>query len=190
MELEISETLIAEKEYLDGELVSGIKHEYIAGHVYAMSGGSLNHQTVATNFTGLCRDLLLGKSCRPTNSDFKVRIQLIGGTAFYYPDAMVICSPMSGDAQFTDAPTVILEVISPSTRRIDEVQKFRDYITIPSLQVYLLAECDQARITVFRREGEGFSREVVSGINAVLELPEVGLTIPFEELFRDVELKN
>ena len=85
---------------------------------------------------------------------------------------------------------MILEVISPSTCRIDEVQKFRDYITIPSLEVYLLAESDLARVTIFRRDGESFVREVVGGIDAMLDLPEVGLSIPFAELYRDVELKG
>ncbi|MFC7336500.1 Uma2 family endonuclease [Haloferula chungangensis] len=190
MELPVSESLIAEKVYLDGELISGIKHEYVAGQVYAMSGGSLNHQTVATNFLCQAGNQLVGKPCRPTNSDFKVRVKLGEDCAFYYPDATIICTPLAGDAQFTDDPTVILEVISPSTRRIDEVQKFRDYITIPSLQVYLLAESDLARVTVFRRVGESFVREVIGGIDAVLDLSEVSLSIPFAELYRDVELKG
>ncbi len=60
---------------------------------------------------------------------------LLGGgdEAFYYPDGMIICVPVPGDALFTASPSVILEVLSPTTRRIDEVQKFRDYITIPTL---------------------------------------------------------
>lgn len=99
---------------------------------------------------------------------------------------MIICIPVPGDALFTDSPCVILEVLSPNTRRIDEVQKFRDYITIPTLGTCVLAETDSPLLTLHRRDGAGFRRETLSGPDAILDLPEAGITIPLAELYRDV----
>ena len=187
MPLAISENYISREEYLEGELVSEIRHEYVAGSVYAMSGGTLGHQRVALNFLAEASSQLKGKSCFPTGSDFKLHVPLEGGEeAFYYPDGMVVCSPVGNSEYFTDSPSVILEVLSPTTRRNDQAQKFRDYITIPTLQTYVMAESDSALLTVFRREEAGFRREVIAGSDTVLDLPEVGVTIPLAELYRDV----
>lgn len=182
-----TERLVARDEYLEGELVSEIRHEYVAGNVYAMSGGTLNHQRIAGNFQRIAGNQLAGKPCFPTGSDFKLNVQLGGGyEAFYYPDAMIICVPVPGDSLFTDSPSVILEVLSPTTRRIDEVQKFRDYIAIPTLQTYILAETDGVFLTVYRRDGVDFRMETIQGLEAVLELPEAGVSIQLAELYRDV----
>ena len=187
MSLAIADKRISRDEYLQSELASEIRHEYVAGNVYAMSGGTLNHQRVAGNFMRLAGNQLAGKPCFPTLTDFKLRIPLIGGDeAFYYPDGTIICVPVSGDALFADSPSVILEVLSPTTRRIDEVQKFRDYITISSLRTNILAETDSPLLTLHRRTGEGFQRETIFGLDAVLDLPEVGISIPLAELFREV----
>jgi Uma2 family endonuclease len=187
MALAFVQNRISREDYIQGEDASEIRHEYIAGQVYAMSGGTLNHQRVARNFMRVAGNQLLGKSCFPVNSDFKIRVPLAGGEeAFYYPDAAIVCVPVPGDAHFTDSPSVILEVLSPSTRRIDEVQKYRDYITIPSLAVYILAEPDSPLLTVHRRDGDTFRREILTGPGAVLDLPEAGISIPLADLYLDV----
>lgn len=187
MEFAITDRRVTRDEYLEGELISEMRHEYVAGNVYAMSGGTLNHQRIAGNFMRIAGNQLAGKSCFPTGSDFKLNVNLGNGEeAFYYPDGMIICVPVPGNALFTDSPSVILEVLSPTTRRIDEVQKLRDYITIPALQTYILAETDAPLLTLHRRDGAGFRRETLSGPDAALELPEAGVTIPLAELYRDV----
>ena len=188
MALAIADNRISRDEYLQGELASEIRHEYVAGNVYAMSGGTLNHQRIAGNFMRMAGNQLAGKPCFPTGSDFKLQVPLGGGEeAFYYPDGMIICVPVPGDALFTDSPSVILEVLSPTTRRIDEVQKFRDYLTIPTLGTYILAETESPFLTLHRRDGAGFRRETLSGPDAILDLPEAGITIPLAELYRDVD---
>lgn len=187
MELAVTDRRLRRDEYLEGELVSEMRHEFVAGNVYAMSGGTLDHQRVAGNFIYQCRRQLSGKTCFPTGSDFKLNVDLGDGEeAFYYPDAMIVCKQIPGDALFTDSPSVILEVLSPTTRRIDETQKFRDYITIPSLQTYVLAETDSVFLTVYRRDGDHFRMETIHGSDAVLELPEAGASISLAELYRDV----
>jgi Uma2 family endonuclease len=106
--------------------------------------------------------------------------------AFYYPDGMITCVPLPGDALFTESPSVILEVLSPNTRRIDEVQKFRDYIIISSLETYILAETDSPVLTLHRRDGARFRRETLSGTDAILDLPETAISISLAELYKDV----
>jgi len=187
MALAIPKNRISRDEYLQGEVSSEIRHEYVAGNVYAMSGGTLDHQRVAGNFFRLAGNQLAGKPCFPTGSDFKLRVMLDQDEeAFYYPDGMVICVPVPGDALFTDSPSVILEVLSPNTRRNDEVQKFRDYLTIPTLQTYILAETDSPFLTLHRRDATGFRRETLAGLDTTLDLPEAGISIPLAELYRDV----
>jgi Uma2 family endonuclease len=187
MALALAHRRISRDEYLQGELGSEIRHEYVAGSVYAMSGGTLNHQRIAGNFFYLAKRQLAGKSCFPTGSDFKLHVPLgRGEEAFYYPDGMIICVPLPGDALFTDSPSVILEVLSPTTRRNDEVQKFRDYLTIPTLGTYILAETESPFLTLHRRDGASFRREILSGPDAILDLPEVGISIPLAELYREV----
>ncbi|HSP41351.1 MAG TPA: Uma2 family endonuclease [Luteolibacter sp.] len=178
---------IPREEYLQRELVSEIRHEYVAGRVYAMSGGTLNHQRVAGNFFRMAGNHLAGNPCFPTGSDFKLHVPPgRGEEAFYYPDGMIICVPVPGSALFTESPSVILEVLNPTTRRIDEVQKLPDYLTIPTLQTYILAEPDTPFLALHRRDGSDFRRETLSGPDTVLELPEAGIAIPLAEMYRDV----
>jgi Uma2 family endonuclease len=185
--MELANHPISRDEYLQGELGSEIRHEYVAGKVYAMSGGTLNHQRVASNFMQFSKEQLAGKSCFPTGSNFKLHVPLgRGEEAFYYPDGMIICVPLPGDALFTDSPSVILEVLSSGTRRNDEVQKLRDYLTIPTLGTYILAETDSPFLTLHRRDGDGFRRETLAGPDAILYLPEAGISIPLADLYRDV----
>lgn len=178
---------ISEEDYLAGELVSPIKHEYVAGQVYAMSGGTANHSGVSSNFLRTVGGGLSRKGCRAFTSDLSVRIEQLGGATFFYPDASVVCGPVDGAAQFTDAPTVVLEVLSPSTRRIDETSKLQAYLTLPSLQVCLLAESDEAFVKVYRRKGEEFVVEVYEGRDAEIALPEIEMSLLLKELYQDVE---
>src|SRR5688500_9935093 len=112
--------LVSIEDYLAGELASPVKHEYLGGVVYAMAGAVNAHNLIATNITGTLHARLRGKSCRVYNSDTKIRIRLPAHTRFYYPDASIVCRPNSPGDSFQDEPTVIIEVLSDSTRRIDE----------------------------------------------------------------------
>src|SRR5580698_10305724 len=85
--------LVSVEDYLKGELISPIKHEYLGGVVYAMAGARNMHNVIATNIIGGLHSRLRGQSCRPFNSDTKIRIQLPTHLRFYYPDVSVICRP-------------------------------------------------------------------------------------------------
>src|SRR5438067_372495 len=113
-------TPISVDDYLAGELVARVKHEYVAGVVYAMTGARILHNLIATNILGSLHARLRGQKCRAFNSDMKIRILFPTHTRFYYPDASVICQSGAPTESFQEAPTVVVEVLSARTRRIDE----------------------------------------------------------------------
>ena len=179
--------LISVADYLAGELESPIKHEYLGGVVYAMAGAKNRHNIVATNCLVALGSQLRGKPCRALNSDTKVRVRSRLQTRFYYPDASVVCLSDPADQSYQDLPVVLAEVISESTRRTDEVEKLDAYLTIPSLEVYLLIEPEQPRVVVHRRGDQGFVREVVKGVDAVIPLPDVGAELALRDLYEGAE---
>ncbi len=179
--------LVSVEDYLSGELISSVKHEYLGGIVYAMAGARNAHNIIATNLLGTLHARLRGKPCRPFNSDTKIRVRLPTQIRFYYPDASVVCRPNPQADTFQDDPVVLFEVLSRSTRRIDEGEKKDAYLTIPSLAVYVLIEQDSAAVTVYRRTESGFVREVHEGPGAVLPLGEIGMDLPLGDLYETVE---
>jgi Uma2 family endonuclease len=168
-------------------LVSPVKHEYVAGVVYAMAGARNVHNLITTNATVALGIRLRGRPCRPYNSDTKIRIRLTTHFRFYYPDVSVVCHPNPQDDSFQDEAAVIVEVLSPKTRRLDEGEKKDAYLTIPSLGVYLLVEQEMAAVVAFRRTEHGFVREVYEGLDGVVPLSEIGVTLPLADLYEAVE---
>src|SRR5713226_6327466 len=118
--------LISVENYLEGELVSSIKHEYVDGRVYAMAGARIVHNDIAVNTITALRVRLRGGRCRPQNSDTKIRIRSQRRQRFYYPDASVVCRSNCHHDSFQDKPVVVAEVLSKSTRRLDEGEKQDD----------------------------------------------------------------
>jgi Uma2 family endonuclease len=179
--------LISVEEYLAGELVSPVKHEYLGGVVYAMAGARNVHNIIAGNIFATLHARLRGRRCRPFNSDTKVRIRLPAQARFYYPDASVICRPNPQSDSFQDDPAVLVEVLSEKTRRVDEGEKKDAYLTIPSLAVYLLVEQETPAVVAFRRTEQGFVREVYQGLDAVIQLGEIQTDLPLAEVYDTVE---
>jgi Uma2 family endonuclease len=179
--------LVSVEDYLDGELDSPIKHEYLGGFVYAMAGARNVHNVIASNVLGALYMGLRGKRCRPFNSDTKIRLRLPTHVRFYYPDMSVICRPNPPNESFQDEPAVIVEVVSRRTRRLDEGEKRDAYLTIPSLCVYVLIEQETPAIVAFRRTAQGFVREVHEGMDAVLPLTEIETALPLAEVYEAVE---
>ena len=179
--------LISIEDYLAGELVSPVKHEYLGGVVYAMAGARNVHNLIASNALVALGIRLRGRPCRPYNSDTKIRIRLPNQVRFYYPDASVICRPNPQTDSFQDEPAVVVEVVSRTTRRIDEGEKKDAYLTIPSLNAYLIVEQESPAVEVFRRTDQGFVREVFAGLDATIPLSEMEVELPLAELFEGVE---
>jgi Uma2 family endonuclease len=180
-------SLVSVEDYLERELISPIKHEYLGGVIHAMAGARNVHNDIAGNVFAALHTRLRGKPCRPYNSDTKVRIHLPTHVRFYYPDALVTCRPNRPTESFQDDPAVVIEVLSRSTRRLDQGEKKDAYLTIPRLSVYVLVEQETAAAVVFRRTANGFVREVYQGLDAVLPLSEIGVELPLADMYEAVE---
>ena len=173
---------ISVEDYLDDEKGAVEKHEFVGGYVYDIATRNNAHSVIASNLLGLIGTQLRGGRCRPFNSDTKVRIRLVDQTRFYYPDVQVICRPNPLSDHFQDYPVLIFEVVSDSTRRIDEVEKRAAYLAIPTLAAYVLIEQDRPADTVWRRTGQGFVGEDLSVAEAVLAFGEIDARLTLGEL--------
>lgn len=178
------QTSISVDEYLEGELISPIKHEYIDGVVYAMAGARNQHNVIAGNIFARLHYRMVDKPCQPYNSDTKIRIRLPHQVRFYYPDASVVCRPNPPEDSYQDSPVAIVEVLSKKTRRIDRGEKKDAYLTIPSLRMYLLVESDRPEVVAYRRTRKGFVREMYQGLDSIVRLPEVEAELPMAEIYK------
>ena len=181
------QTLVSEQDYLAGELGSPVRHEYLGGYIHAMAGSSNRHSIIEANFMISLGTKLNGQPCRPFSSNAKIRITLPNQIRFYYPDVSVICRQNPQTDSFQESPVVIVEILSHSTRRTDTGEKLRDYLTLPSLLVYLLVEQEEPVVVAHRRSAEGFVREVYAGMQTVIPLPEVGINLTLSEIYNQVE---
>ena len=170
------------EEYRAGELLSETKHEYLAGVVYAMAGASRDHNLVAGNIFAELFIQLRGKRCVPFGGDMRLRIRRPGATFYYYPDVTVDCSDSKDDE--IDQPTVIFEVLSPSTDRGDRGDKMVNYQSLASMRVYVLVDQFRMAVTVYRRsEGDAWTREFFSDAEDTVALPEIGCALTLRAIY-------
>jgi len=179
--------LISPAEYLARELDSPVKHEYVGGVLYAMSGARTRHNRIATSVLGSFHQSLKGLKCEPFNSDMKVRIQLPTHVRFYYPDVSVVRQPNPDDDAFQEHPKVIVEVLSRRTRRADMGEKREGYLTLASLGVYLMFEQEEPTVIAYRRSDQGFERQVYQGLETAIPLPEIGCQLALADAYERVE---
>ena len=145
---QLNDNYISEKDYLEGEKISEIKHEYIDGNVYAMAGASKNHQRIIANLVRHLGNYLNDSPCEVFFSDIKVRVD---AKKYFYPDVIVVCENDDEDAYYTESPRIIVEVLSSSTRKFDHTLKRQFYQTLPSLEEYILIEQDFVQVAVYRK---------------------------------------
>jgi len=172
------------EDYLEGEKASPVRHEYIAGQVYAMAGASRAHNTISLNLASRLRSHVRGGPCRVYMADVKVRIETTD--LFYYPDVVVRCD--SGDNQdfFLTRPCLIVEVTSPSTEAIDRREKLLAYQKLDSLREYVLIAQDEVKAHVYRRDDQGKWWVQTLTETDELQMESVGLSIPLLELYEDI----
>lgn len=179
---------ISIEDYLAGEEISDVKHEYLGGTVHAMAGGTNQHNNIALNAQAFLLYQLRGKPCQAFNSDTKIRIEFPDHTRLYYPDAMVVCQSNPSTDHFQDRPVIIIEVLSDSTRRADLGEKRDAYLTIPTLKVLLFVEPEKPSVTLHRRKsGGGFTIEYHQGLDAVIPLPEIDAALALVDLYERAE---
>lgn len=177
---------ISPEEYLAGERVSPIRHEYIRGEVYAMAGGSQAHGTIAGNMLALLRNHIRGTGCRAFIENMKVQIE--AANSYYYPDVMVTCDARDKNLadDFVNHPKLIVEVLSPSTAKFDRGEKFADYKQIETLQEYVLISADAIQVDCYRRNAEGVWEVFTYKKRDELELTSVNWRVAIDLLYEDV----
>lgn len=144
------------EEYLQMENEAVEKHEYYKGEIFAMSGAGNRHNIISINIILSLGNSLKGKSCQPFGSD--MRIHIPENTLFTYPDVSVICGDIINPKEDENSvlnPTVIFEILSPSTRNYDRGLKFMLYRAIPTLREYILVEAESIHVEQFAINKEG-----------------------------------
>ena len=176
---------ITAEEYLQTEAHSAIKHEYIAGEIFAMAGANESHVTIALNLATLLRSHVRGSSCRVYISDMKVNVDT--ADSFFYPDVFVTCDPRDvSEALMKRHPNLIVEVLSKSTAAYDYSAKFVYYQQLESLQEYVLIKSDCMVIDVFRRdtEHEWVLYSFIAGDKIILT--SIDFHCPIADVYEDV----
>ena len=176
------------EEYLTFERESTEKHEYYRGEIFLMSGASLKHNIIFSNLFGELCQLLKGKSCRPYGSDMRVHIPQ--NSLFTYPDISIFCGDLSlYEDDNAIGPTVLIEILSPSTKNYDRSEKFKLYREIPTLREYILVESEAIGIEVFRLNTTGhWELEEYKNIDQNLSIPSVSLGLALKDIYLDTKL--
>lgn len=180
------------EEYLEWEKHSDQKHEYFRGEIFAMSGAKITHNDIALNIATILKQKLKGKSCKPYNSD--QRIHIPKNTLFTYPDISVVCGEiitLNDDEWNILNPTIIIEVLSPSTKNYDQGEKFRLYRDISTLKEYIMVDSESIYVEVYRINNTGhWELEEYKQIANKLNIPALSLSIDLNEIYEGTKFEN
>ncbi|TMD64071.1 MAG: Uma2 family endonuclease [Chloroflexi bacterium] len=158
-------------------------YEYLDGRVYMMTGGSPDHSIIGSNLNGLLQAFLRGRRCIVYNSDVYVQLSEQYRVC---PDVTVSCDPRDRGAQeVIRYPTLVGEVLSPTTEARDRGLKSFQYRSCPSIEEYLLISSEFPLVEVFRREKQGFWSLYTLGLGDIIELTSLGLRFPVAELYQN-----
>ena len=184
---------VSPEDYLRLEREAEFKHEYYEGEIRAMAGAKYAHNLICMNLGGEVRSQLRGKSCAVVGSD--QRLQILSGRAYVYPDLTVVCGPPEFNENKTlDTllnPTLLVEVLSPSTGNHDRGEKFMYYRQIPSLRQYLILDAQSVHAELYSLDELG--RWVLTetrDLSAVLNLSSVGCQVPLVEAYAGVSFSE
>ncbi len=163
------------EDYLEMEKTATVRHEYVAGEIYARVGVSRRHSRIAGNIFRLLAVASTGGSCRVHQSGMKLRIEDV----FYYGDVMVACEDEPDDPYYEDSPCLVVEVVSPSTESTDRREKLAAYKRIPGLKAYLIVDGERMRVERHFRDEEGvwLRADLVDEGRLSVPCPEISLTL-------------
>lgn len=181
--------LMTEEEYLAFEETSEQKHEYFQGEVFAMAGVSNQHNEIFTNLFGTLSYLLKGKPCRPYGSDKRLKIP--ENSLYTYPDISIYCNATAPFemANASKKPTVLIEILSESTKDYDRGRKFKFYRNIPSLKEYILIDSESISVEIFRLNSAGhWELEEYKSKGQNLFISTLNVTIPLLEVYEHTDL--
>ena len=183
--------LFTEEQYLDFEEEALEKSEFFQGRIYAMAGGSPEHGEVSSNTIYALVKALQKQPCKVYSSD--VRVKIANSTLYTYPDASVTCNKpelyLYKNTKTLMNPTLIVEVLSPTTEKYDRTGKFESYKSIPSFTNYLLISQDRAKVEHFVRQEDGtWSCTVSEGLDATVKIDSLECDLPLSEIYLKVSL--
>jgi Uma2 family endonuclease len=173
------------EEYFELEKTSPMRHEFINGVLFALSGPSVAHQRIVLNLTVAFSNHLKRGPCEVFLPGSKVLILRDVSKISYYPDVMVDCRPDTRDTHHVRDPKLIVEVLSPSTQIIDRREKLQNYRLIDSVEEYVIVAQDERRVIVYPR-AERWKPRVYGTLSAAVEFRSIDLTLPMTELYGDV----
>jgi Uma2 family endonuclease len=173
------------QEYLEMENEALEKHEYYKGEIFAMSGAGARHNIISVNIIASLHHSLKGKSCQPYGSD--MRIHIPENTLFTYPDISIICGDIVNpkeDENTATNPTVIVEILSPSTKNYDRGVKFMLYRAIPTLKEYILIEAESIHVEQFAINKEGlWQLKEYSNLEDKMVLESLGIILLLNDVY-------
>ena len=175
-------------EYFRFDEDSPIRHEYVAGEVYAMSGATARHNTIAMSIATRLFAAADDGPCHVFMSDMRVEV---AADRYYYPDVAVVCTPIEELDVVAREPCVIIEVTSPGTARIDRGEKLDAYRRVPTLLAYLIVDHRRRRVERHWRDtpGSDWLREEIAGdAQAPIAVPCLEVSLTLDEIYRRVEL--
>ena len=185
-------TSFSAQEYLEMEHLAETKHEFFRGEIFAMSGASLRHNKIFANLFIAIGVSLKGKPCEPFGSDMRMHIP--ENTLYTYPDISIYCKDFASivleDNNIT-SPTVIIEILSSSTRNYDRGDKFKLYRDIPSLKEYHLVDSESILIESFRINNNGnWELEEMKTLGDFFSIPCLEVKIPLTEVYNRTRLSK
>lgn len=174
---------LSAEQYLVDEQARAYKCEYVDGQVYAFAGATDRHDLVVTNITGQLWSATRGGPCRVYSSDMKLRVRTDLTHRFYYPDVMVACGQDDADRLYKVAPSLLVEVMSPSTVSTDRREKRVAYQSIPELNDYLIVDPDERYIEHYHRDtAEGWLGHEHRN-DGIIKLPYLDLELTLNDIY-------
>ncbi len=176
-------------EYLAQEERANVRHEYVKGQVFAMTGATEAHNVINGNLYALIHHHLRGSGCRAFMTDMKVRVEI--ANSFYYPDIMVTCEPFEAKSVYKQLPVLIAEVLSPSTKHIDRREKLVAYRQLSSLRQYLIIHQNRYRIEIYQKDADGQWQVSILGKNDLVFLDSLPsrLDVPIAAIYDGIILE-
>lgn len=184
MALEHQQTMTVEEYFLLEKNDPHTRYEYSDGYIYAMAGGTFNHDTIKSNVQRVLWGLLRGGKCRVHSSDMKV---YISKERYFHPDVTVTCDPRDrGTGDLLQSPRLVVEVLSPSTELKDRTWKLQNYIAHPTIEEYILVSTQSMKIELYRKEQNKWVYSAF-GANDEIDLACLGVHFPVAEAYEGID---
>jgi Uma2 family endonuclease len=176
-------THVTAAEYLAAENDGLVRHEFVDGALYAMAGASARHNLIRSEVDGILANLA-PSSCQVFSAEMKLLIKTNDAERYYYPDVFVSCDPSDRDAYVRRSASLVVEILSPTTERIDRTEKFEAYKLVPSVIEYALFSQDAMELELFRRRTM-WQREFYQG-EMTVTLESLAATMNISTFYRRV----